>query len=282
MFDIAQTRSLDAAVAIDVDTDLDGDGTVDRLDNCPIVPNVDQRDLDGDGDGDLCDACPSGELTSTADEDEDGVVNACDNCPGLPNRNQLDGDGDGIGDTCDLLPTPQHRVLFDGFDPPDAAWTTPWPGDGVLVPTSFPSEMKLTGHVVTGDLDREWHVEAGLDLDLAATQVGTFGFRLTNPDSQEAYECGVAVAESPLRTSGYAKPGKEAAADYGNFFFVVPTTTLRASVRRPVGGAYGIHCSWDVVEYTFSGGDPQAMSKVELSLFATIPEAIRYVDVISE
>jgi hypothetical protein len=39
-----------------VEPDSDNDGLIDRLDNCPAVPNADQADLDEDGDGDACDA----------------------------------------------------------------------------------------------------------------------------------------------------------------------------------------------------------------------------------
>ena len=35
--------------------DTDGDGIVDTQDNCPAVPNADQRDTDGDDIGDACD-----------------------------------------------------------------------------------------------------------------------------------------------------------------------------------------------------------------------------------
>ena len=38
--------------------DLDGDGVVDTMDNCPGLPNMDQLDGDMDMIGDLCDACP--------------------------------------------------------------------------------------------------------------------------------------------------------------------------------------------------------------------------------
>ena len=38
-----------------MDTDIDNDGIVDSLDNCPTISNVNQNDYDGDGIGDLCD-----------------------------------------------------------------------------------------------------------------------------------------------------------------------------------------------------------------------------------
>lgn len=282
VFDIRTTGSVDASTV--VDTDLDEDGVVDRLDNCPIIPN-DQTDRDTDGLGDVCDACPSGEIPSPADEDEDGIVDGCDNCPGIENRSQLDGDGDGIGDACDLLATPQHRALFDGFSPASSMWTTPWsPTSGGLAPTTFPSEMKLMGIRLTGDDHREWHVEAGVDLDLAATTIGTFGIRLTNPTTGAAFECGISVRSftgGPIFT-GYNRLAPSAAPNNGDFRFVVPQTTLRANLSLPgTSGSAGIECAWDVVAYTFDDGT-DAMRDVEVSLVADIPEVIRYIDIVSE
>ena len=285
IFDIRSTGSLDAnVIVIDVDTDLDSDGTVDRLDNCPIIPN-DQADRDSDGLGDVCDACPTGDIPSPADEDEDGVVDGCDNCPGIENRSQADGDGDGIGDACDLLSTVQRRLLFDGFTPASSKWSTPWPQFfGGLSPTTCPSEMKLTGVRLTGDVHREWHVEAGIDLDLAATTIGTFGIRLTNPTTGAAFECGISVRSftgGPIST-GYNRLVPGAAPNNGDFRFVVPTTTLRANISRPGGtGPAGIECAWDVVAYSFDDGS-EAMRDVEVSLVADIPEVIRYIDIVSE
>jgi len=82
----------------DTDTDLVGDS----CDNCVTVANADQADVDGDGVGDLCDNC--------TDTDGDGygnpgyAANTCptDNCPLTANPTQADADGDGSGDVCDL------------------------------------------------------------------------------------------------------------------------------------------------------------------------------------
>lgn len=70
--------------------DTDGDGVMDRIDNCVDVPNTDQSDQDGNGVGDACE-----------DYDRDGVINARDNCIDVANRSQADVDDDGIGDACD-------------------------------------------------------------------------------------------------------------------------------------------------------------------------------------
>ncbi|MCA9523778.1 MAG: thrombospondin type 3 repeat-containing protein, partial [Myxococcales bacterium] len=78
--------------------DADKDGIPDELDNCPKIPNPDQKDSDNDGVGD-----------------------ACDNCPTVPNLDQKDSDGDGIGDACDTnfkctsdadCPDPTNQICY--------------------------------------------------------------------------------------------------------------------------------------------------------------------------
>lgn len=52
------------------DTDVDGDGIDNALDNCPIDFNPDQSDMDLDGAGDVCDVCPD----AAANDCEDPTI----------------------------------------------------------------------------------------------------------------------------------------------------------------------------------------------------------------
>lgn len=107
--------------------DSDRDGVSDEKDNCPAVPNIDQRDSDGDGLGDLCDSepcrfggtnsnvaittkvqcVPGGGSASSpgsrpGDLDGDGIPDFSDDCPTTADPAQPDMDHDAIGDACDL------------------------------------------------------------------------------------------------------------------------------------------------------------------------------------
>ena len=61
-------------------SDLDGDGILDSVDNCVVVPNA---------------------AGQNDDQDNDGVGDACDNCLALANTNQRDSNADGFGNVCD-------------------------------------------------------------------------------------------------------------------------------------------------------------------------------------
>ena len=93
--------------------DDDGDGRIDRFDNCPATANPEQHDRDRDGVGDACDNRPKCANTTQdvaicregydvdRDGDGDGIKDVDDNCPDTPNANQADADGDGTGDACE-------------------------------------------------------------------------------------------------------------------------------------------------------------------------------------
>lgn len=120
-------------------TDTDGDGILDKDDNCPSAANTDQLDSDGDGFGDICDNCPSTANTDQVDADGDGVGDLCDACPAdsendadgdgicgdvdnclaTANTDQLDSDGDGVGDVCDICAGYDDALDSDGDTVPD-------------------------------------------------------------------------------------------------------------------------------------------------------------------
>jgi len=73
-------ENMDGALSASLMSDLDNDGVIGGLDNCPVVPNAAQIDDDGDN-----------------------IGSRCDNCPFINNVSQFDVDGDGIGDACDAI-----------------------------------------------------------------------------------------------------------------------------------------------------------------------------------
>lgn len=103
--------------------DSDGDGVLNKDDNCPYVFNPLQEDDDHDDVGNVCDNCryiPNGKaqeniagVGNQLDSDGDGVGDACDNCKFIANFDQIDTDGDGIGDVCDNCPTIKNPLQED-------------------------------------------------------------------------------------------------------------------------------------------------------------------------
>ncbi len=103
-----QRNQLDIGVWM-YETDLDLDGILDGVDNCPKLANVDQVNHDGDAFGDLCDD----------DDDDDGVNDAIDDCPhgevGWLANAFADHDGDGCRDATEDLDDDEDGV-FDTND----------------------------------------------------------------------------------------------------------------------------------------------------------------------
>lgn len=83
----------------DKEPDKDGDGVPDDKDNCPNVPNQDQKDTDGFGTGDACDK----------DDDEDKLLDSEDPLPLNP-----DADIDGLPDGYEVHLFGTSPLVADG------------------------------------------------------------------------------------------------------------------------------------------------------------------------
>lgn len=96
-----------------VEHDKDRDSILDSTDNCPNVPNLDQRDLDNDSIGDSCDNCLSIQNPNQRDEDKNWVWDICedadkdgmdwykDNCPFITNIDQKDSNNNWVWNVCE-------------------------------------------------------------------------------------------------------------------------------------------------------------------------------------
>ena len=106
--DFTQRQGYDLGVWM-YETDLDLDGVLDGLDNCPNTVNSDQANLDNDAYGDACDD----------DDDGDGVMNDMDDCPtgevGWVANGISDHDSDGCKDITEDLDDDEDGV-FDEYD----------------------------------------------------------------------------------------------------------------------------------------------------------------------
>ena len=79
--------------------DTDGDGLVDSLDNCTLVPNADQRDTDADNFGNICDP----------DFDNNNIVDRLDNQTFRAALQTADPDADLNGDG--IVNIGDYRIL---------------------------------------------------------------------------------------------------------------------------------------------------------------------------
>jgi hypothetical protein len=158
------------------DPDIDDDGHLNGVDNCPFVAN-DQSDGDGDGIGNECDSCPD---DAGNDADLDGICAGtgyappmagdgdncpstfnppedCDDLPGTPDE-QCDLDIDGIGDACD--PDIDGDTVDNGLD------NCPWVSN--VDQDDFDSDTFGDACDCAFDNDQAWEVPSTVDSVLMA------------------------------------------------------------------------------------------------------------------
>lgn len=195
LYGIEQTKLIDAAEFVVVDTDQDG--VLDVVDVCPEIPNPLQEDMDGDRLGDLCDPCATG---SNHNEDGDVALDGCDNCPHVPNDDQANTDLDEIGDACDAdNESREVRTRFDGFEVLADDWipgTVEWVVDADTVHLSMPANSNELGMWTrrTEVNGPEWMIETHFRAPAVDSVFG--GIRTRQNIGVEEYLCYVQFDDS--------------------------------------------------------------------------------------
>ena len=109
---------LSFAGAARADLDTDGDGVLDLVDNCPLVPNPGQENINLDGQGDVCDDTDSDTITDAEEIGGDDKNPRDSDSDGTPDYKDTDSDGDGLLDKDEAgdadLQSPPSDTDLDG------------------------------------------------------------------------------------------------------------------------------------------------------------------------
>jgi hypothetical protein len=236
---VGESNGADAAPGNDATSathDTDGDGIPDDQDNCPTVPNPDQRDHDHDGRGDACDVCPH--------ISDDGT----------------DTDGDGVGDACDprINIAGDRIVLFEGFYDDPVTWTAVIGAGGVWQVANGELDQANTDnayqliHDTTPDLDNVV-VEARVKINAVTTNFlapRSAGVIAGYHDPNDFYFCGLAaggagtIADVGQLSDGFLGPTWSDS--QGAFAADLPGdwAIIRARTSQPAaGGSTTIGCA---------------------------------------
>jgi uncharacterized protein YegL len=213
--------------------DNDGDGELNRFDNCDNDVNPDQLDTDGDGIGDVCDNCPESANSDQADDDGDDRGDACaegpqydstqdhdgdgtptiqDTCPEEPNPDQTDSDGDSLGDACDNCPNAANYDQADsnGDDQGDACTATPV-GDICATQESSFTQVEPNIYIVldkSGSMRGTSISEAKAALNTMADQLAStvrFGMLIYPGNGDQCTEAGSEILDMGLHPAATIK-----------------------------------------------------------------------------